>query len=278
MKKFLIALLAAACAAAVVAAAKQAPEAASLLGRELYSQADEKGEVAEAQKKLESDPKSLDLILALGRAQASIWRYRDAIATYSRGIEMYPEQAALYRHRGHRYISIRKFDEAVADLERAAALKDDDFDIWYHLALARYLRGEFDKAADAYEKCRAAAKNDDSLIAVSDWLYMTYRRLGKESAAAGVLERITSETRVAENKAYFDRLQLYKGLKKESEFQIPEKVEDLDAATLMYGIGNWHLYNGRKDKAREYFERIAAARYWPAFAVIATEAELKRMR
>ena len=260
-------------------AAQQAgePELVSPLGGKFYSQPDEKGGVAEAETKLAADPKNLDLLIALGRSQASLWRYRDAIATYTRGIEMNPNAAQLYRHRGHRYISTRQFDKAVSDLERAAKLNDKDFDIWYHLGLAHYLKGDFAKAIQAYEKCRAVVEKDDSLIAVSDWLYMSYRREGKTADAARVLERITPALKVEENKSYFDRLMFYKGLKKESEL-INDKMTDLEVATVGYGIANWHFYNGGKTKAKELFKKIASGKYWSAFGFIAAETELVRMR
>jgi tetratricopeptide (TPR) repeat protein len=253
------------------------PEFVSPSGSKFYSQPDEKGQVAEAEKKLAADPKNIELIIALGRAQGTVWRFRDAIATYTRGIELDPNNAMLYRHRGHRYISTRQFDKAVADMDRAAKLYDKDFDIWYHLALANYLKGNFDKAAAAYEKAYAAAQKDDSRIAASDWLYMSYRRAGKTADAARSLERITPDMKVEENKSYFDRLMLYKGLKKESDI-MTDKLTDLEIATIGYGIANWHLYNGDKVKAKELFERITSGKYWPAFGFIAAETELTRMR
>lgn len=256
---------------------QSAPELISRLGTKFYAQADEKNQIAEAEQKLAADPKNIELIIALGRAQAAVWRYRDAIATYTRGINIDPQHAMLYRHRGHRYISIREFDKAVADLDRASKLNDKDFDIWYHLGLAHYLKSEFAEAAEAYEKCRAVAASDDSIIAVSDWLYMTYRRQKKDAEAARVLEHITPDMKVNENKSYFDRLLMYKGLKKESDI-VHDKLTDLDIATIGYGIGNWHLYNGNKGKATEYFQRIVSGKYWPAFGFIAAETELVRMK
>jgi tetratricopeptide (TPR) repeat protein len=253
------------------------PEAVSPLGAKFYAQPDEKGVVAEAEKKLAADPKKVDLIIELGRAQAGVWRYRDAIATYTRGMQIDPNDAMLYRHRGHRYISTRQFDKAVEDLERAARLNDKNYDIWYHLGLAYYLKGKFDRAAEAYQRCRAVADKDDSVIAVSDWLYMTYRRQNKTAEAARVLERITPDMKVEENKSYFDRLLFYKGLKKESEL-IQDKMTDLEVATVGYGIGNWHLYNGDKEKAKEYFQKVVSTKYWPAFGFISAETELARMR
>lgn len=260
------------------------PEITSLLGVKHFANADEKGEIAAAEQKLAADPKNINLLIALGRAQANVWRYNDAIATYTRGIQLAPNDARLYRHRGHRYISTRQFDKAVGDMSRAAKLNDKDFDIWYHLALAHYLKGQFAKAADAYERCRQVAeadttdKRDDSVIAVSDWLYMTYRRMNKPAEAAKVLERITPEMKVKENKSYFDRLLFYKGLKKEEELVNVEKATDLEIATVGYGLGNWHLYNGNQSKAEEIFRKIVSGKYWPAFGFIAAEAELARAK
>lgn len=237
---------------------------------------DEKGVVAEAEKKLAADPQNIDLILALGKAQADVWRFQDAIATYTRGIEMAPDNPLLYRHRGHRYVTTRQFDKAVADLEKGDRLDSKSYDILYHLGLAHYLRGDFAKAAAAYRRCREVAPNEDSLAAVSDWLYMTYRRMKREEEAAEVLERIKPDMKIKENSSYFNRLLLYKGLKKESEL-IGEKATDLEIATLGYGLGNWRLYNGNIDKGREYFERVVKGKYWPAFGFIAAEVELARM-
>jgi tetratricopeptide (TPR) repeat protein len=253
------------------------PEAVSPSGAKFFSQPDEKGIVAEAEKKLAADPNNIELIIALGRAQATVWRYRDAIATYTRGIAIDPNYAMLYRHRGHRYITTRQFDKAIADMERAAKLNDKDFDIWYHLGLAYNLKGRFADAAAAYEKAYAVSEKDDSRIAASDWLYMSYRRAGDKTRAARTLDRITPDMKVEENKSYFDRLMLYKGLKKETEI-LHDKLTDLEIATVGYGIANWYLYNGDKAKAKELFQRITAGKYWPAFGYIAAETELTRMK
>jgi tetratricopeptide (TPR) repeat protein len=256
------------------------PEAVSLLGVKLHAQPDEKGEVRAAEEKVAADPRNVDLMIALGRAQAAIWRYRDAIATYTKALAIAPNDARLYRHRGHRYISTRQFDKAVIDMRRAAELNERDFDIWYHYGLAHYLKGEFSKAEPQYRKCYDVAresKNDDSIVAITDWLYMTLRRQKKDSEAARLLDRITTAMSIKENKSYFDRLLFYKGLKKESDLVNVEKATDLEIATVGYGIGNWHFYNGDRARAEEYFRRIVSGKYWPAFGFIAAEAELARL-
>jgi tetratricopeptide (TPR) repeat protein len=257
-------MLGAPASGAVPSAPQQEPEVVSLLGKKLYA-APAKGEelaklqagLEEAVRAVEADPGNAETIIAYGRALAGLWRYHEAIEVFSKGISAHPGEAMLYRHRGHRYISIREFDPAASDLAKAAALNGKDFDIWYHLGLAHYLRGEFDKARAAYESCLKVAADDDSRIAVSNWLYAALRRLGRNDDAARLLEGISEGLKVEENTSYLNLLLFFKGLKTEEETLKGAAGSELDAATVGYGLGCWHLYSGRKEKARGHFEKIA---------------------
>jgi tetratricopeptide (TPR) repeat protein len=262
----------------------QKPEVISLLGKELFATPAEGDELRKLQEdlqeallKVESDPENPESFVLYGRRLAYLWRYHDAIEIYTKGIKAYPNHALLYRHRGHRFLSIRKFEDAVADLTKASQLNEGDFDIWYHLGLAHYLQGEFDEARQAYEKCQSVAEDDDARIAISNWLYITLRRLGKNEKAKKLLQGITEEMNVVENQSYCDLLLFYKGLKEESEIVEMAKTSDLNLATIGYGIGCWHLYNNESEKAMTYFEAVVQTPYWPAFGYIAAEAEQYRV-
>lgn len=261
------------------------PEVISLLGKKLYAAPAEGEELAkleaelqEALKAVEAEPENLDVLIQYGRALAGLWRYREAIEVYTRGIKAYPEAAMLFRHRGHRYISIRDFDRAATDLAKAAELNDRDFDIWYHLGLAHYLKGDFTEASKAYGNCLQTAADDDSKVAVSNWLYAALRRLKKNDQAEEVLKGISEGMKVEENTSYYNLLLFFKGLKSEEDILAAAQASDLDSATVSYGVGAWHLYNGREEKASNYFEKIVSLRYWPAFGYIAAEAELARTK
>jgi len=261
------------------------PEVISLLGKKLYATpavGEEllklRDELREAVKKVEANPEDPENIIMYGRRLAYLWRYHKAIDVYSKGIEKFPEYAMLYRHRGHRYISVRQFDRAVADLTRASELNDHDFDIWYHLGLAHYLKGEFQQALNAYRNCMKVAENDDSKIAISNWLSITLRRLGKEDDALRVLDGIREGMEVEENQSYYDLLLFYKGQKTEAEISAMAEALDVNMATIGYGVGCWYLYNSQKEKAVVYFKKIVGGKYWPAFGFIAAEAELARMK
>ncbi len=283
---------------------ERALEATSLLGTPLYRpelsaerQAELEANLTEAETQLASSPDDPAAVVWVGRRQAYLGRYNDAMATFSGGIEAHPDSPHLYRHRGHRNISIRNFPAAIADFEKATELIEGEPDevepdgapnaagiptstlqsnIWYHLGLAHYLQGDFERALDAFLECMKVSKNDDMLVATSDWLYMTYRRLGRDDEAAAVLEPINADMNILENTAYHGRLLMYKGEVEPETLLEPEGTDALQLATQGYGVGNYFLYNGDTARATEIFNQILEGGSWAAFGFIAAEAELAR--
>jgi tetratricopeptide (TPR) repeat protein len=280
------------------------PEAMSLLGAPLYAverplerRQQLEAELATAYTAYERDPEDADAILWVGRRVAYLGRYRDAIGIFSEGIRKHPNDPRMYRHRGHRWITVREFDRAVQDLQQAAHLlqrRPDEvepdgipnarnvplstlhFNVWYHLGLAHYLRGEFNQALYGFRNALAVSRNDDSRVAASDWTYMTLRRLGREQEAAAVLEPIRRGMDIVENDSYYRRLLMYKGLLPPDSL-LSTTGDATTLATQGYGVGNWHLYNGRVDEAEEIFWRVTSAEDWAPFGYIAAEADLRRM-
>jgi len=257
-------------------------------------------QLAEAKAAYDRTPTNVDSLIWYGRRLAYLGRLREAIDVFSKGISLYPDNPWLYRHRGHRYISVRELDLAARDLERATALtqgKPDEVEpdgqpnarnmpigtlqsnIAYHLALAYYLQGDFARALPVYRRELADARNDDRRVSTAHWLYMSLRRLGRDSEAAEVLVPIRRDMNVIENETYHRLLLLYKGeLPADSVLAAgPTGEMSVTDATGAYGIGNWHLYNGRRAEAERVFRRILAGGQWGAFGYIAAEAELARM-
>ena len=285
-----------------------APQAINLKGEPLIpikdspkTKAKKDSLLAIAKTNYDNNPKELDNIIWYGRRLAYLSLYNEAIEVYTKGIEIHPDAPELFRHRGHRYISQRKFDKAIEDFNQAAALAEgiDDriepdglpnklniplstlkFNIWYHLGLAYYLKGDFAKAENAYLECMKYSKNPDLLTATSDWLYMTYRRQGKDDYAQKVLEDITPGMEIIENDGYYNRLLMYKGLKQPEDLLNFENITEdnlLNLVTQGYGVGNWYYYNNDSTKANEIFEKVTSTDYWSAFGYIAAEADLARM-
>jgi tetratricopeptide (TPR) repeat protein len=281
------------------------PEATSLSGKPLViptpfaNQPKLEADLAQAQKELAAKPNDAEAMIWVGRRYGYLWRFNDAIAMFSKGIALHPDNPKFYRHRGHRYISIRQFAKAQADFEKAAQLikgKPDEiepdgapnpsgqprstlqFNIWYHLALAHYLQGNYAKAYDAWVECMSVSKNDDSIVATSDWMWMTLMRVNRKADAARVLERITPKMDILENTAYHRRLLMYQGLEKPEALLNTSTPDPTQIATQGYGVANYYLVTGDLAKARAVFEKIVAGAGWSAFGFIAAEADLARMK
>ena len=286
-------------------------EAVSLLGTPLFgpplepaTAAGRQRQLAQAEARFQEHPASEIDLIWVGRRLAYLGRYGEAIEVYTDGLRTHPGSYRLRRHRGHRLITVRRLDDAISDLALAAELSADVPDeveadglpnarniptsttksnIYYHLGLARYLSGRLGPALTAYRTCMEFSNNDDMRCATSYWLYLTLRRLGRDDEARGVLDPITPDMQIIENFAYRDLLLLFKGqlaprqvLNSDAE---PGPVgQRIDDATRGYGVGAWHLVNGRRTKAMAMFRGVVRDTAWPAFGHIAAEAELARTR
>ena len=253
----------------------------------------------EAEDALVNAPEDVDSLIWMGRRQAYLGNYRAAIETYTNAIALHPDDARLYRHRGHRYLTVRELDRAIADFERAAELTEGQpdevepdglpnalnvptstlqFNIWYHLALAHYVQGDLEEALEAQRSCLEVSEHPDSVVATSYWLYMTLRRLGMDEEAATVLEGISEDMEIIESTAYLNLLLLFKGERTYEDLVGPSGDEaTLQSTTTAYGLGVWHMLEGRTEQAHRTWERILTGRsQWPAFGYLAAEGELAR--
>ena len=274
-------------------------QAVSLRGELLYASTpyeNVQGQYEEAKKMYEADPDSADNIIWYGRRAAYTGDYRGAIRIFTEGILKFPDDARFYRHRGHRYISIREFDRAIKDFEKAVVLiegKEDVIEpdgqpnaqnipvsslhtnIWYHLGLAYYVKYDLENALPVYRKGVSACNNDDMLVAMTHWLYMTLRMLGREEEAAKALDPIHKDMTMIENGVYHRLCLFYKGEITYEELAGKDEA-NIARDAMAYGVGNWYFYNGQKDKAKQVFEKILEGKVWASFGYIAAEADLVR--
>jgi tetratricopeptide (TPR) repeat protein len=263
-------------------------EAISLLGKPLHSPqlapAEEKRreeELAKAQREYEMNPDSADAALVVGDRLADLGRYREAINVFTDAIRKHPDDARLYRDRGHRDINVRRFHEALNDLQFAelARAKSDDVErqqIFYHLGLAYYLLGDFEKALAAYRRSLPLAKTPDRLVATTDWTYMTLRRLGRAQEAEKLLEPISIDLEVVDSVAHHKLLLMYEGEIAPEEL-VKQDANTTDGATILYAIGNWYFINGQPDRANPLWRKILDGSQAFSFGYVAAEAEMARL-
>jgi tetratricopeptide (TPR) repeat protein len=280
-------------------------EATSLLGGPLRSpapsaafRAEQEALLAAAQKRLAEHPEELDAWIWVGRRTAYLGRHREAIGHYTQALRRFPDSPELLRHRGHRWLTVREIDRAVADLERGTQLMNGRADavepdglpnarnvptgtlasnLWYHLGLARYLKGEWSGAAAAFAAARDAVDNPDNLVAASYWLYLAHARGGDATAAAAVLAPIAPDLDVIENGDYHRLLLVYAGKAAPGAVLEQAKAEGgVALATVGYGLAAGELIAGRRDAAARLLGRVVAETPWGAFGHLGAEAELAR--
>jgi tetratricopeptide (TPR) repeat protein len=253
------------------------------LGRKLYALPDDDKVVA-ARKSLAEDPKDVVRVVQLSKAEAARRQYREAVATTTQGLAVAPKSAELYLERGHRELGLRGFKQAMKDLEQSTKFAPDLLDAHYHLGLAHYFLGEFAAAAISFDRARALAKNDDSLIDCTNWLYVSLRRAGKEKEAEQALARITPEVKNTEPHLYFylRLLHFYQGqLTAEAVLPPPPAGRDdlegeLAFDTVSYGVGNWRIYHHQHADAVELLKNGVKGEAWNAWGFIGSELELVR--
>lgn len=257
--------------------------------------------LAVAREDFNKNTNDADAIIWLGRRTAYTGEYKAAIKIFSEGVVKFPKDARFYRHRGHRYITLRCFDDAIKDFETAAKLikgKPEEVEpdgmpnakniptstlqsnIWYHLGLAYYLKGDFKSALNAYNEAEKVSKNPDMLVATKHWQYMTLRRIGRVKEAERSVEGIADDLEIIENDDYYNLVKLYRGNLKADDLlkQIAGDANTLGSASLGYGIGNYFLYNGDKEKALTIFRQITLGNQWASFGYIAAATELQRQK
>ena len=252
-----------------------------------------------AEKKYKADSLNDDHIIWYGRRLAYLGYYKEAIAIYTKGINLHPNNARFYRHRGHRYITLRCYDNAIADLKKAIDLIKDQIDeieedgipnernfptsslhtnIYYHLGLAYYLKGDNRQALLAWEKCLDISDNDDMKVATLNWINITLRKMGREKDADRHLLDVTKEMEIIENHDYYEILSMYQSKDDKKLVEKTQNQQTVSNATLGFGLATYYQLKGDKGKAKELFEKVVAGNQWSSFGYIAAEAELAKMK
>ena len=243
-------------------------------GVEYRAQADT-GPIARAMDSLARDSTNIQRIIALGVAQSGARQFREAIATFTKGLAIAPNDPMLYRWRGHRYVSVREWDRALADLQKGYALDSTNYGILYHLGIVRFARGEYNEAARIFAMALPRAPNAGEQGGSVDWQWMALMRAGRAADAKALLDR-RPDTQPNTN-AYAARLKLYRGEITPEQLITPADTADVQASTLNYGLGNWYLVRGDTANARAAFERSVRAGGWPGFGFMLSEIELRRL-
>lgn len=233
--------------------------------------------------------------ISIGRSLSGLGQFRKAVDTYTEGLAALPDSYKLLRHRGHRYINLRQLEPAIADLARAEQLAPPEpvfetdatgkpgasyqHQIWYHIGVYHFLKRDYAKAAEAFEKSYATAYTGGDMAGASDWLYNCYMRAGQRDKAAVVAKPYTPDYDI-ENKdyPYFRRLLLFNKQITPADLVVEDKPigeMNLYEVTKLYGLANHYLYQGDTAHAKTLYKKILESSEWAGFAYAAAELDAR---
>jgi len=238
------------------------------------------------------DPTEMNAIW-VGRRLAYKGLYAEALEWYAGALGTFPDSYRLRRHMGHRLLTVRRIEEARDVLEEARRLAADapnliepdgapgplgaprsttHGNVDYHLALARYLLGDFEGAEEAWTACLERwAMNADARVAAQHWLVMCALQRGDLAAARRVAARPIDEADVIENTAYLDLVRMYRG-----DVAPEDLLDDDPSAAALYGTARWLIATGDAERGRALLEELTGGIGWASFGVLAAEADLAR--
>lgn len=300
---FVLVVLAACQRAAPTPTIETGVEAVSLLGTTLRTPSYPDAPVRAADSALARSPNDADLLLAAAGARATAWRFREAIAMYSRGAALHPNDARFLRFRGHRYLTVRQFQDGARDLDRAAVMDSTNFDIVYHQGLAHFLLGHYGRAADAYGKCLGFAANEalrakeargeyrtgyrscmrtgtdnDALVSMTDWAWRANARAGRQAEAARLLDTVQESMKVSSNRSYLENLLMYKGRRTPDQVLEWARSDSVRFSTSGYAVASWFLMKGDSSRGWALMDEIARGPHWNGFGAISAEVDVSRRR
>lgn len=276
------------------------PEAFSFSGQPLFARVADSTAQAKSDSLIQgirSKPElSEDDFIAIGRSLSGIGQFRKAVDAYTEGLSKYANSYKLLRYRGHRYINLRQLNRAIVDLNKAEELIRPEqpvfevdaagkqgasyqHQIWYHIGLYHFLKGDYAKGAEAFEKSLATAYVGADKAGASDWLYNCYMRAGEKEKAAGIAKPFVLEFDI-ENKdyPYYRRLLLFNGVIQPAELVDENKAigdMTLYEITKLYGLSNYYRYAGDTTRANLLCNKILQSPEWAGFAYASAELDVQ---
>jgi lipoprotein NlpI len=181
-------------------------------------------------------------------------KFTDAIADFTKALELDPKLTDTHRWRGRDYFKIGRFDEAVADFDRVAkAVPEREAGLWER-GLAYYYAGRY---ADAVRQFTSYGKVDRRDIENGLWHFLSSAKVeGLEAARKNILEY-----KQKRDKPFPELLALYSGTGKVDDVlkAAEDGVSDRNLLRVNrffahYYVGKHYEAHGKRDDARVHYK------------------------
>lgn len=99
---------------------------------------------------LKFNPKEISLMMTKGKVLGKMGRYQEAVATFSKVLDMEPSNTEALKERADNLIQDSKVDMAILDLNQAVAMEPTDPWAYYKLGMAELCLNHFKEAEAAF--------------------------------------------------------------------------------------------------------------------------------
>jgi putative GTP pyrophosphokinase len=121
----------------------------------LYTQEESGGGEGETESESPPMSNSIDDLLLNALYAHNKGRFNEAVAFYSRILEMSPDRdtcSLIYKHRGMAYFARSEYAEAIDDFTRALEMDGDSYKAAYYRGVVHSVMGQYDEAVDDFTR------------------------------------------------------------------------------------------------------------------------------
>eukprot|EP00758_Cryptobia_borreli_P010651 Tbor_TRINITY_DN5589_c1_g1::TRINITY_DN5589_c1_g1_i3::g.12999::m.12999/K16365/SGTA; small glutamine-rich tetratricopeptide repeat-containing protein alpha len=119
-------------------------------GSEMYEERVKKARAKFAQRNNPFEGMSVDELKSKGNELMGQSKYKDAIAHYTKGIEMDPKNHILYANRAAAYLHLNDYKTAVMDCEKAIVINDTYAKAYGRMGTAYYYDSKYSQSVQAF--------------------------------------------------------------------------------------------------------------------------------
>ena len=215
--------------------------------------------IEDFQKAIDYKPHSIEAHVGMGNAlidRGDVGDHDEANKYFDRATKLSSDNPNNYYNMGVAYAMKNDYDRAIESFTNEIKLNPNYVDAYYSRGLSYKRKGEYDLSKRDYEK--AIEIQDDYLLAYEELGLYYFVVVHNYDATIKYLHKAI-ELKSVNNMVYFAIGAAYYNKGDYKSAILPfEKAIDLnyqDSITLYQKIGRTYMYNGKYERAREYFQK-----------------------
>lgn len=155
----------------------------------LYRNQDFKNAEAVLVEILKKYPENYETLLLLGLIHKNNLKYEEAIKCFEKASTIRPYNVQPLINQINCYISIENFDKAIDISEKSIEIEPENWNIYYSIGLSYYLKDDFTKASEYFQKTTKYNIHPLQLFLVHYGLAASLSKINKQDEASSEFEK-----------------------------------------------------------------------------------------